>query len=219
MKDRETFNHESYGMASFGRVSSSPGAILFGSEFQHGHYMMLTICHGELIRDLSNDWYHAGKEIVRVALSEAQFVELITRQNMGGGTPVTLQHVGGKAMADCPAREKMDARHHREMESDAARCTDELIEAAGELTACIDSGKIGKTQLREIAKKLEYAALAIKNGIPFVRKQFEEAMEHTITQAKVEIEAHVSQTVMRIGLETLREDAAKNAPKLLEGTK
>ena len=54
MSDKETREqHPSFGMANFSRVSGQ--ANLFGSEFSHQHYMILTICEAERLRHLSND--------------------------------------------------------------------------------------------------------------------------------------------------------------------
>ncbi len=210
----EDFEHESYGMASFSHVSGS--TTLFGSEFNHQHYVTLSISRGVLHRDLSNDWYFDRGQLIEVAMSEAQFVQLISRPNMGAGVPVTLTRVDGKQMADVPARESMQDRFSKEIKKDAQQCVSGLRDAAKDLREAIDTGKISKTSLRAILEKLTTAERAVSGGIPFVEDQFRESMENTVSHAKVEIEAHISNTAMRIGVESMRLDAVKSAPKMIE---
>jgi exonuclease VII small subunit len=208
--------HESYGMASFSRVQST-GTNLFASEFKHQHFMTFSISRGERHRDLSRDWYFDREQLIEIALSEAQFVELITSPNMGCGVPVTITRFEGKLIDSPPVREEMKRRYSEDMKKDAKKCVADLDSARKELEDAIESGKTGKNVLREISKKLDYAAAAIRSGIPFVAHQFEEAMENTISHARVEIEAHVSSMAMRIGVESMRLEAKAAAPKLIEG--
>ena len=205
--------HPSYGMVGISHVSGH--ANLFGSEFKHQHYIVLTVRHAERHRDLSRDWYFGKDEIVSVALSESQFVELVGRSNIGFGTPCTIRHIQGKMVPPPPPPETNRDRFSADMERDIKKCTEDMRAAVATLNEAIETGKIGKTALREISKKFEYAAAAVDCGIPFVRKSFEEEMENVVNHAAVEIEATVSCIAMRLGIEEVKRIGA-TGPKLIE---
>ncbi len=206
--------HQSFGMLGFDHTQSN-GTVLVGSEFVHQHCVQFTIRRAEKRRDLSREQWFGKNELVRAYLSEAQFVELISRPNMGDGVPCTLVHVMGERMPNPPEPVSMKEKFRADLDQDTSKCVRDLREATEELNRAIDEGRIGKTVLREIAKKLEFAARAVDSGIPFVERQFEEAMEATVRHAAAEIEATVVQTAVRLGLEQMR-DLSTGAPKLIE---
>lgn len=219
MKDPIIESHPSYGMVGISHTSSTPGAHLFGSEFKHQHYITLKISGCERHRDLSRDWYFGKDRIIEISLSEAQFVEMIGRPNMGDGIPCTVNWIRGEGMIPPPpAPQPMQDRFKADMEADTARCVSELRAAVTELNAAIESGKVGKAVLKDISKKLEYAGHAVERGIPWVRKSFQEEMEKVVNHASAEIEATVSSIAMRLGIEQMHQIGA-SAPKLIEGEK
>ncbi len=214
MTDQTTEEHPSFGMVGISHTSST-GTTLVGSEFQHHHFVTLTIHRAQKMRDLSREWWFAREQLIELHMSEAQFVELVGRPNMGDGVCCTLRRVGNEQMPPPPAPVSERQKYHADMEADAARCVKELREAHAELVAAIKSGKVGKTVLTEIAKKIEYAGYAVSNGIPFVEKSFEKKMEQSIHHAALEIEATVANLAMRLGVERIQEIAGAG-PKLLE---
>lgn len=214
MKETNEESHPSFGMVGISHTSSN-GTTLVGSEFKHNHYVALTIRRASKMRDLSHEWWFGREELIEINLSEAQFIELMARPNMGSGVPCTLNHIAGKRVEPPPAPVPEREKYRADLQADANRCVKDLNEAHAELLAAIESGKVGKTALKGIADKIKYAGMAVSNGIPFVEKSFEEAMEKTVHHAAAEIEATVSNMVMRLGIEKLHE-LADAAPKLLE---
>jgi hypothetical protein len=214
--DKETQEeHPSFGMIGISHVQSI-GTLLVGSEFKHSHFVTLTIRRAIRQRDLSHEWWFSRDQLIEVHLSEAQFVELMARPNMGDGVPCTLDRVMGEQMPPPPVQETMKAKYRADMQADATRCVSELKAAHKELVDAIESGKIGKTAIKEIAKKIEYAGYAVSNGIPFVQQSFEEKMEAVTHHAAAEIEATVTNMAIRLGIERMQEIAA-GAPKMLDG--
>jgi histone H3/H4 len=209
--------HPSFGMVGISHWQSS-GTTLVGSEFKHHHGASLTIRRAKKRRSLSQEWWFAQEEIVSIALSEAQLVELIGRPNMGDGVVCTLQHVMGEQMPEPPIHKPMREKFREDFKRDAAECVADLRAAMADLDQAINTGKIGKIVLREIYDKLRSAAASIDDGIPFVEEQFEEAMEKTVNHAATEIEATVTQMAIRLGVERMQEISA-SAPKLIEGAK
>jgi hypothetical protein len=217
MSDERIESHPSYGLARFSRVSGRTN--LFGSEFEHQHFMSLTITRAERHRDLSRDWYFGREELIEIDLSEAQFVEMITTPNIGQGVPVTLNHVMGERMPPVPRREETIKVHRAEMKEDARRCMTELNTGIAAFEKAIEAGTLSKGKLREILQHFISAERAVSDALPFVEKQFGEAMENTVARAKTEIDAYVSQMAMRIGVKALQGEAVEQAPKLTEGEK
>ncbi len=215
MIDETREDHQSFGMVGISHVNST-GTVLVGSEFKHQNFVTLTIHRASKFRNLSQEWWFARERLIEIHLSEAQLVELMGRPNMGDGVTCTLDWVSGQGQMPPPPAPISEATKFRnDMKADAAKCVKELNEAHAELVAAIASGKIGKTVLMEIAKKIEYAGYAVSAGIPFVQKSFDEKVEKTIHHAAMEIEATVANLAMRLGIEKMREISA-TAPKLLE---
>lgn len=211
-QDKET--HPSFGMVGISHCSST-GATLVGSEFKHNHFATLTIKRAEKHRDLSREWWFGTEQLIEVFLSEAQLVELIGRPNIGDGVPCTLHRIAGEPMPEPPKPASMRDKFRADLRGHTKECVADLRAAMDDLNQAIESGRIGRTVLREIHRKLQYAASAIDDGIPFVEKQFEKSMEDTIKHAATEIEATVTQTAIRLGIEQMRE-ITNNGPKLLD---
>lgn len=208
-------DHQSYGMVGISHVNST-GTVLVGSEFRHHNFVKLTVSRASKFRSLSREWWFGREKLLEIHLSEAQLVELIGRPNMGDGVVCTIDWVKGQGQMPPPPAPVTEAKKYRDdMKADAKRCVEELQAAHAELVAAIESGKIGKTSLREIAKKIEYAGYAVSSGIPFVQQSFDEAMEKTVHHAAMEIEATVANLAMRLGIERMKE-ISENGPKLLE---
>ena len=83
-------NHPSYGMLGFCRTSRS-STHLFGSSIQHKNTIVMTLKHGELNRQLNEDYYFGREVIAEVEMSFSQFAEAITAINVGDGVPCTIR--------------------------------------------------------------------------------------------------------------------------------
>lgn len=209
----EIEEHESYGMIGFSRVSSSCGMNFFGSSVRSSHFIVLNIKRGGRRRDLNHYWYHGREELIRLRLSSTQFAELLTTMNIGDGVPCTLERVGVDAMADCPA---VDQRQKYEDEFK------ETMNAAGrdiralqvKVNQLLSGERINKAQRQEIKAALQSTAMRIDDSAPWVHKQFNEAMDKTVTEAKGEVEAFVNHKIHSLGINALNTEilAALEAP-------
>lgn len=215
MDERKVDKHEGYGLASFHRVSGH--TTLFGSEFKHQNYVQLTINRAELHRDLSHSWYFGRDELIQISMSEAQFCELITRMNMGSGTPVTLNHIAGKRMEPIPPPKSERAQHKAEFKEDCLAATKALDAALTAMDALVAAGKANKGQLQHARETLLAARRPFIDGIPFVEDSFAEAMENTVARGRMEIDAHLALVANFLGTKQLRDQFAETSPKLLEG--
>jgi hypothetical protein len=197
--------HPAFAQIRASRVQG--GTLLYGSDFQHQHFITLQICRSELHRDLSRDWHFAREELIDVSMSEAQWATFISTLNSGGGTPCTLTHIDRNAVPQIPYNPK-----RREQFDADLRDTLGLVESSlSELRDKINALPVSEKKRKELLSSVECAERNLAPNLSFVAKQFGEHMETVTEHAKVEIEAYVTGVVQRAGLQAI----ASNAPFLL----
>jgi hypothetical protein len=109
--------HPSYGLVHISRVSSGTSATrLFGSPLAH-HYGTIRISIGSAkwLHGLHHDRYFGSNrgEHVEIEMSAAQFADMITSLNIGGGTPCTIRRLAG-AEVPSPPDYATEAEHIRD---------------------------------------------------------------------------------------------------------
>lgn len=93
--------HPSYCQITASRVSGS--TVLYGSDFDHQHYVTLSIHRSQRRRNLNNDWYHSGKELIEIKMSADQWANFVSSMNYGSGTPCTLNYFNNEVIPAIPA--------------------------------------------------------------------------------------------------------------------
>lgn len=197
--DTEVWRHPAYAQVSISHVSGS--ADLYGSDFTHQHYVTLRIKSSEMKRDLSRDWHHEREELIEIALSEAQYATMVAAPNRSG-VCCTLQHFNGEMIPGLPRRDSTHI-HKDEFREKLQKTVRELKVQREEIEKATSS----------LAKKLREAMLGpitsaireIESNIPFLVQSFDEHMETNIEKAKVEVNAYVTNTIHRAGLEALQD--------------
>lgn len=211
-KNRET--HPSYGMLQFSRTTGGKTS-LFGSSIEHKDTIKMYLRHGDVTRDLNNDWFFGGDRVVEVEMSYSQFAECITSMNMGSGVPVTIRYIEGQGrIEDCPFINKKE-QFENEFKAYLNKTNEKansLIDEIGKLFE--DKKSIGKKDREDILKKLNMLYSAINSNTEFIYNQFNEQMDKTTLEAKGEIEAFMQNKINSIANMTLVEK--KDELKLLE---
>jgi hypothetical protein len=206
--------HPSYGLVHISRVTTGTGAMrLFGSPLAT-HYGTIRISVGSAkwIHGLHHDRYYGGLtgEHIEIEMSAAQFADMITSLNIGGGTPCTIRRLGGTQVPNPPdyATEAEHIRDNFEGSLDKyrakARTYRKKIE---ELTS-----KLSEKARTEIRIALDVIEDQLGSNVPFVVKQFQEATTKITTAAKAEVDAFVSHVVRAAGLDAI---AKGRLPSLL----
>jgi hypothetical protein len=198
-RDGDTFTHPAFGQIGASRWSG--GTTLYGSDFIHHNFVVITINRSELTRDLAHDWHHSREELVEVALSEAQWASFVSSMNVGGGVPCTIMRVAGEQMPDIPLRRQEDAFRSEAKETMgrmAKQVAATIAEVEGELGTALS--KVKRERLLEHLHQLERS---LKDGLPWIASTLEKHMETTVEKAKVEVNAYIGQAVQRAGLEAL----------------
>ena len=196
--------HESYGLIGISRVSGGPGN-LFGSSIKHHNFITLRIKRAESNRDLHRNWYNGYENLIEVDMSNTQFAEMITTMNMGDGVPCTITHVGYNTMAPPPDIQQREI-FEEEFKEDMQKVGNKISSAIKKAEALLDvKGNVKKANRNEIIALLNSISQDINSNMPFVQTQFNKAMDKTVLEAKGEVEAFVTNKVVSLGIEALRD--------------
>ena len=186
--------HPAYGMIGASRVTSTPGAALFGSDFAHGNYVVIRVSEGGLSRGLSHDYYRGGsRPILEVAVSEAQWATFVSSMNVGNGVPCTIEY--REQVGLVPGIVPIT---NRRVQLDT-ELRDTVRDAMAALREVIDDPSVPKKTRDRVAK----ARQEIEQNLPFVMKSFDEHAETTVERAKMEVNAYVTGAIQRAGLTAL----------------
>jgi hypothetical protein len=213
MKDEKTETHESFGMIGVSRYTCTPAQTFFGSSIKHHAGIAIEIHEAEKIRSLSGDHFHEARPLIRVSMTPAQFADMITSANIGGGVPCTLERVMGKARPDCPETNERATivSEFKEAMEDLAQRLDELVAKAEALKA---KPTILKGDRAEFVSLAETIRRRVSEAMPFINSQFNEAMDGILTEAKADLDSWVSQMLRVMGTEALQDKLRQNAPQL-----
>lgn len=208
----EKEEHPSYGMVGIFRTQGKIGKMFGSALEQHSGYISIQIKRGRRYHANGQDWYMADgrHELINIALTAAQFAELITTPNTGDGVPCTIMRLDGEMVENPPEDYKSEAdRVQDEFADKIKEITDNIDpnfkEAIGLLTA---AGTLKKPEREKIAKMLGRLQMEIKHGMPYAHESFQEATEKTVVAAKAEIDAALTGVIQRTGLKALQENAA-----------
>lgn len=199
--------HESYGIMRFSRVHGGK-TTLFGTSLRQDNKIQCTLSTGAVKRDLHTDWYTDEEELFEVEMSQSQFAELITSLNMGVGVPVTIRHIreeGKIHTCEEPPFIAKGEQHQREFSEsmqDAFRETQELIEQVEKLFT--EKKNLTKADRQEVINALSCIQNEIGSNLDFAVQQFREQMDHTVAEAKAEIEAYTQHKMQMLAEKTVR---------------
>lgn len=200
----KVYEHESFGVISFGRFSGGDNAF-FGSSITHHHGgVSLVISHAELHRSLNRDSYFDKETIIRVEMTNTQFADAITSFHEGMGTPVTIKYIAGEGRKDTAPFQSKVVEFNEEFK-------DTMEEIASNFDKVIALAKQTKAQVR-LQKEIEGLKQRMRSNFPFITTQFTEQMAKTVTEAKGEVESFFNNLIDKHGLENLR----NMTPQLVE---
>jgi hypothetical protein len=226
MGDR-TYEHPAWGMVQVSRVS---GLVdLFGSALQHHHFVRLSIGSARKVVSDSGEDRHSGSirgEIVEVLLSEAQWAQLLSSMNMGGGVPCTLNYISGERLPEMPPSAMVDQYH------DAAKQqTQEIGQELLDLQKAIaerfaDKKPLTIKEKEDLLGRVNSTVRALVDRLPFIQSMMQEALEKQVAAAKTEIDSFLQFKAQLLGFQQITEKIAslsdgkgEEEPLLLEAVK
>jgi hypothetical protein len=208
-EDEET-THESFGVLHASRSQQSRSVPLFGSAIRHGHTVTLAISRGRLVRHhaLSYESYFAGERLIEVEMSSLQWGEFVSGMNLGAGTPVTIRYFGGKRCEDPPYFSER-ARIREELREKVEGVVGQFDEDIKEVAGIFEKGSVGKGDRERILRMMRSMQQRLKNSVPYIHEQFDEALAESVVAAKAEVDAHLSHRAQGLGLDALREQTGR----------
>jgi hypothetical protein len=193
--------HPAYAQIGAYRVQGH--ATLYGSEFNHQHYVCVRIKRSEHIRTLSNDWHMGRGELIEVAMSEAQWASLVSGMNIGDGPCCTLLHIAHEQVPQLPDPKQTTEHFRKEIAAvylEAKKALESIADRLGD--------GVGKRAAAELAREIRMHAHRIVGSSGFVADQFDEHMERTTEKAKIEVNAFVEAAINRAGLQAIANGAS-----------
>lgn len=209
-------SHPSFGSVVLHRVSSS-GSYLAGSAVKHRGFVCLSVSEAQFVEHgYGHESVYSKKQIIQVAMTEAQFAELISRWNVGDGTPCTIMRrpdpsapmVGvEEPPRDQTARERFDG-----VIADAVSGVSTLIGDTVKEIEAIVGDRLPKKQ----KEKLDMALRVLRENAPadlkYVTTGLNEVAEKITARAKTEMEAAGRALVEKLGLGAVADQALKLLP-------
>ena len=205
-------DHESYGMLSFSRVSSSSAQPLFGSSIKHRNTILLRLKRGHMRRSLNEDWYFGDDTLFEVEMSATQFADLITSLNMNDGVPVTIRYMRTGDFHECEEppfidRGEIHRAEFKEHIEDVYEISRKLIKVLEEkFTTKKTFNKADKEEILKICNRIKQN---IGSNQDFQIRQFDRQMEQSKTEAKGEIEAFFQNKINQIAQQALVDNPEK----------
>lgn len=192
----EDFKHPSYGTISFNHAQGGKSA-LFGSSIQHNNVVILTISHAEKHRTNATDYIFSRGVIVKAYMSATQFADAITGHGSGGEAPITLQFTEKDGAIDQPLFDNK----REQFEAEFTKRAEKIVK---QINSTISKAKDKKAP-QWLVHEMETTKSWLQSNIPFLAEQFAGEMDKTVTEAKAEVEAFVSNLVQRTGITALEE--------------
>lgn len=197
--------HPSFATVRVSRVSGGD-TVLFDSSIKHNGYITMTFMEAEMT---DNGYRHSvmghGREFFQVAMTENQFVAMVTRMNVGSGVPVTIQHrqIGPLEITPSIATFESSAESLGRMANDV---DDSVREQVRERVATLKGMLEGlpKKKAEAISNLIDIIVAQSKSNMDYGHVCLKEKAEKLVTEAKVEIDAHVSGVITQLGVDSLQ---------------
>lgn len=219
---RETSKHPAFGQVSLSRVRGS--VKLYGSALdRHDEFIVLRVTRSELNHDLGRNWYYAdNKSIVELALSPAQFADMITGLNIGGGVPCTLWYIEGQEVPAIPWDHETESKKVVDsFKREVQETVENLNQFVEQMQSVLNkSGTITKAERDGLSRVLDKFNQLYKDNAPFMVEQFQNAAAKVVTSAKAEVEAFAHRVTVETGVKVLTQASETPEQKRLrEGAK
>jgi hypothetical protein len=196
--------HPAFCTVQFNRITGGSG-VFFGSSVRSTHFIVLRVAKAERKHEHGEDWIHTNENLIEVALSPAQFAELLTTMNVGSGVPGTLQSFNGKEIERLEAEDSETERVHEYFKDTMTELNLKYREACKKVTTLLKEKKtLNRGDRDQIAGILNDMVMNFSSNIPFYLKQYEEAAEKIVVQAKAEVDNFITHAIITTGLEALK---------------
>lgn len=206
---RSEFEHPAFGNVTVSRVSSNSDIDCFGSSVKTHNCIEIEVNHAKLTRDLNNDWIHDTGSIVRFRMSLTQWSEFVSSIGQGGGTPITLVRHEGKSVEELEW-ENETIKIENEFKNHMDDITSEMQKISKDVDDILAKPAINKGDRKAIHDNINMLLQEIRSNIPFIKKQFSESMDKTISEGKAQIEAFIAEKIRSNGMQAMSSEIKNN---------
>jgi len=211
-KRDERESHPSYGLLSIVRGVTN-AVSLFASSITHNNVIRMYVRNAEVARELNNDYIYSasGPPLIELEMSMEQFANAITSMNMGDGVPVTIKYIKDhEPIPPCPYTNKTQ-QFEDEFDQNIKDGQKELAALIGKTTELFNTKKaLTIAEKKEIMGNLQHIQRLLTESQSFLYTQFNEQMHKTVNEAKLEIEAYATNTLINIANNAISANINKN---------
>jgi|TARA_R110000851_G_scaffold152772_1_gene294568 hypothetical protein len=202
------YSHPCFGMISISHGQGNFGTRLFGSEVDSNRHSTITISECEVRQDLGRNWYHSKQEITEVILTPIQFSEFVSSPNQGG-VPCTIRyrcdvgHIGIKNIDTVTtfAKTELDKTGERIKQS-----SKEISQRVKEILN--KKGALNRSDKDAVIRLVAKLSQDISSNFEFHEKNVHESIYAMVSEAKSDIDSHITHAINKIGIDTLKSPEA-----------
>lgn len=200
-QDEKIFKHESYGMIAVSRTHGRDTVPMFGSSLESNPTRMsIRISRGTRRHSLGRDWYMPHEELIEVYLTPAQYAEMLSNPNSGTGVPCTISHIN-RVQVDDPPRTANEAGEVRStFEKETAGLREKAKKGRKLIADVLEGTKLPQKHKDTILHTYEQAVRFLGDSAPFLVESFQEAVQNTVIEAKLEIDAFMTHAIHNAGV-------------------
>lgn len=212
--------HPAYGLIGISHVSGGTGPM-FGSAVENnmGSIRLTIQVDAERVHtEHGEDRYHAraGGGLVEVALTHAQWVEMISAPNRGNGVPCTVlrSRTLDGVYRNLPAIAPTPPEAEEVIESvrrEGASVGAELAGLDARVRAILEAKRIPVSTIRAVSEEIVGVQRGVSGRLPFLASMAVEAAERVVMAGKVEVESYVGAVARRLGFDRIGELAEERA--------
>lgn len=161
-------------------------------------------------RTLNCDKYYGKDTILDIEMSYAQFAEAITSFGMYSGVPVTIRYTEKNGHIEKPNFINKQKQFEDEFSEQMHTISKNVKNAQVKIQELLTKKTLNKSDKEEILQCIANITREWNDNIPYIYTQFNEQMEKTLTEAKIELEAFTQNR-----LNSIYENAISENPEML----
>tara|TARA_R110000851_G_scaffold72413_21_gene160499 strand:- start:134 stop:841 length:708 start_codon:yes stop_codon:yes gene_type:complete len=197
------YSHPSFGMISIHHGQGSLGNRLFGSEVESNRHTTIAVSECSVRQDLGKNWYRNSSEIVEVMLSPIQFAEFISTPNCSG-VPCTIRYRSGAGYIVPKNIDTVTSFAKSKLEENGDDIKRTAVTVSEEVTAILNKkGTLTKSDRGEIASLVCRLSQNIASNFEFYEKNVHDNIHKAVSEAKADVDAHITHAINKIGIDTL----------------
>lgn len=206
--EKKIYKHESFGNIQIHKIFGKSG-YMFGSDVvNNDSYLEMEVSQAEMDDDPTTGLRSVFERdtILRVKFTDSQFATLMTTISNGQGTPCTITQIGEERISQVSVSEipnRIDSirssymKRISDVATSAKKYKEEINKIISKKTALNDSEK------RRISILYDAIAQEFTSNIPFALDIITEASEKIVSNAKIEVESFINDSIRKTGLDHL----------------